>query len=50
MKQENGPLIQLTANIDVKLRHAVEYRLDQGRLRTHLRRPFVLSRRRWQWL
>lgn len=43
MKQENGPLIQLTANIDVKhVRHAVEYRLDQGRLRTHFRRPFLL--------
>lgn len=44
MKQENGPLIQLTANIDVKLRHAPcgGYRLEQGRLRTHFRRPFLL--------
>lgn len=30
MKQENDTLVRLKANIDAKLRHAVEYRRDQG--------------------
>ena len=29
MKQENDALVRLKANIDAKLRHAVEYRRDQ---------------------
>ncbi|WP_170064755.1 hypothetical protein [Neisseria iguanae] len=29
MKQENDTLVRLKANIDAKLRHAVEYRRDQ---------------------